>query len=255
LIKFASQRMRSSSSHGLTVPLIPLGSLLFLIIAAYFSRSSPSSELALGIVLLSATVSSIVGFAFSPIAGAILFYVNTDVVEIVQILLVASIAQQLYCVWRLQSRIASLEFLPYVIGSLATLPVGIFLLLKSPASILLPCLGVFLLAYGVFTTVKPTIISRKSNPLTGRILAGAFGGITGGVAAFPGAFVAIWCQIQGFEKDRQRSIVQPFILINQIAALSILAVAKPLETVGIVAAQYAAPATFEKPPVAITAPT
>jgi hypothetical protein len=68
-------------------------------------------------------------------------------------------------------------------------------------------LGLFLLAYGIFTAIKPAFSQGKSNPLAGRILAGALGGVTGGVAAFPGAFVAIWCQIQGFEKERQRAIV------------------------------------------------
>jgi hypothetical protein len=38
-------------------------------------------------------------------------------------------AQQVYCVWQLRSRILSLEFLPYLVGSLATLPIGILLLL------------------------------------------------------------------------------------------------------------------------------
>jgi uncharacterized membrane protein YfcA len=214
------------------------------LIAAYWSRTTPITELTLWIVLLSASISSIAGFAFSPIAGAILFYLHSDAVLVVQILLVASVAQQIYCVWRFRRQVRSLECLPYVFGSLATLPFGILLLLNSRASILLPSLGFLLLVYGTFVAVKPTLYLTKSNPLSGRILAGALGGITGGLAAFPAAFVAMWCQVQGFDKERQRSIVQPFILISQVAAIAMLCVARPVGATSLEAIQYAAPAVL-----------
>jgi uncharacterized membrane protein YfcA len=100
------------------------------------------------------------------------------------------------------------------------------------------------ICHGAFVAVKPTIHLGKSNPVIGRILVGALGGITGGLAAFPGAFVAVWCQVQGFEKERQRSMVQPFILVNQIAAIGILSSARPAETASFAAIQYAAPAVL-----------
>ena len=55
-------------------------------------------------------------------------------------------------------------------------------------------------------------------------VAGFLGGVTGGAAAFPGAFVTIWCGFKGFSKERQRGIYQPFILIVQVAAVAVLAV-------------------------------
>ena len=45
------------------------------------------------------------------------------------------------------------------------------------------------------------------------------GGITGGAVGFPGAFVTIWCAMKGWDKDRQRALFQPFILVMQVAAL------------------------------------
>lgn len=241
MIELASQRIRSNGLSA--IPLIPAISFLALLVAAYWSLSMPDMEATLWVVFLSASVASIAGFAFSPIAGAVLFHLNPDAVLVVQILLVASIAQQLYCVWRLRSHIRSLEFVPYILGSLATLPFGILLLLKARASIFLP-LGLLLLAYGAYTALKPNFQVRQSNPLAGRVLAGALGGITGGLAAFPGAFVAIWCQVQGFDKERQRSVVQPFILISQVAAISILFLARPISSTSLEALQYAAPAVL-----------
>lgn len=239
---FTGQRTRPFTGRLLAIPLAPCICFLLFAITAYWSRSFLDAEASLWVVLFSAVLASVVGFAFSPLAGAVLFHVNSDAVLVVQILLVASIAQQIYCIWQQRTHIRALEFLPYTIGSLTTLPFGIFLLLKSQASHFLPLLGLFLAGYGVFAAVRPAIDLNKSNLLSGRILAGALGGITGGLAAFPGAFVAIWCQAQGFDKERQRSIVQPFILINQVVAIAILSFVRPVKTISFETIQYAAPA-------------
>jgi len=241
-MEFAGPRKRSFLDYLLALPWTPCICFLFLAIAAYWSLSLPIAQASLWIVLFSAAVSSVAGFAFSPLAGAALLYVNPDVILVVQILLVASIAQQTYCIWQLRSQIRSFEFLPYTVGSLTTLPLGVLLLLKSQVSNYLPMLGLLLVGHGAFMAVRPTINLAKSNLLSGRILAGALGGITGGLAAFPGAFVAIWCQAQGFDKERQRSIFQPYILINQLVAISILSLARPVATVSFETIQYAAPA-------------
>jgi uncharacterized membrane protein YfcA len=241
-MEIASQRARPILDSLLSVPVIPCICFLLFAMAAYWSRSLLHTEATLWTVLFSAVLASVAGFAFSPLAGAILFHVNPDAVMVVQILLVASIAQQIYCVWRLRIHIRTLEFLPYAVGSLTTLPLGIFLLLRSQASSFLPILGLLLAGYGSFVAIRPTIELNKSNPLYGRILAGALGGITGGLAAFPAAFVAIWCQAQGFDKERQRAIVQPFILVNQIAAIAILSFVSPVRAISFETIQYAAPA-------------
>lgn len=243
-MEFAGRRVRLFLGNLLDLPLIPCICLVLFLIVAYWSRSLPGAEASLWTVLLSAVLSSVAGFAFSPLAGAVLFQVHPDPVLVVQILLVGSIAVQIYCVWHLRLHLRSLEFVPYVIGSLITLPFGILLLLKSQAATFLPLLGLFLLAYGAFVALRPAFDLKGSNSLSGRVLSGALGGITGGLAAFPGAFVAIWCQAQGFEKERQRSIVQPFILINQVAAIAMLSLVRPVAAVSLETIQYAAPAVL-----------
>ena len=50
-------------------------------------------------------------------------------------------------------------------------------------------------------------------------LAGFAGGVTGGATAFPGAVPTILCNMRGVSKNEQRGIVQPFILVMQIATL------------------------------------
>jgi hypothetical protein len=130
-MEFAGRRTRSRLGVLLEIPLVPcIFSILFLLIA-YWARSLPAAEASLWTVLLSAVLSSVAGFAFSPLAGAVLFQVNPDAVSVVQILLVASIAIQVYCIWHMRVHLRSLEFLPYIAGSLVTLPFGILLLVKT----------------------------------------------------------------------------------------------------------------------------
>ena len=64
----------------------------------------------------------------------------------------------------------------------------------------------------------------------------------GGLAAFPSAFVAIWCGTKGWDKDRQRGVYQPFILIMQLLALPLLRCVAPPDAAapGLTAAAWTA---------------
>jgi len=53
------------------------------------------------------------------------------------------------------------------------------------------------------------------------------GGVTGGLAGFPGALVTIWCSLKGWDKWQQRCVYQPFILIMQILALCLIMLMGP----------------------------
>jgi uncharacterized membrane protein YfcA len=100
---------------------------------------------------------------------------------------------------------------------------------------------VFLAAYGTCMLMRPPL-QLKSNSLAGRVTVGALGGITGATAAFPGAFVTIWCAAHGWDKQQQRAIYQPFILGMQIVTLIILDVCTPAAGVRLDLLQYVAPA-------------
>jgi uncharacterized membrane protein YfcA len=56
---------------------------------------------------------------------------------------------------------------------------------------------------------------------------GFLGGLTGGLAAFPGAFVTIWCGLKGWDKARQRGVYQPFILTMQPISLGFIYLMRP----------------------------
>lgn len=177
------------------------------------------NPLVIGAILLASAVSSIAGFAFSAVCGAMLFHLSDDPVQIVQIMIVCSVANQTAMIWSLKRAIRWRELTVFLIGGAVGLPVGIAVLLTLDRHVYTHVLGVFLVLYGCYMlTRKPLVIGRQATVFD--VFAGFLGGVTGGAAGFPGAFVTIWCGFKGWDKRRQRAMFQPFILIMQVAALA-----------------------------------
>ncbi len=174
------------------------------------------------VVFIAATLASIGGFAFSAICGAFLFQF-LEPVETVRLMLVCSIALQCLSVTALRNAIDWRLLSRFLLGGVISLPLGIYLLTVLDAALYLQIIGAFLVGYGLFMFFRPALTLRFQRDWAD-VLAGAAGGITGGFAAFPGAFVTIWCSLKGWDRARQRGVYQPFILLMQLAALVILTV-------------------------------
>jgi len=186
-------------------------------------------------IFVAAALSSIAGFAFSAVCGALLLH-QMPPVAAVQLMIACSIAIQGASVLALRRAIDWRPLLRFLTGGIISLPIGVALLLALDAHIYARIMGVFLIAYGVFMLLRPkTTIGWQRG--WADALAGACGGITGGFAGFPGAFVTIWCALKGWDKDRQRGIYQPYILIMQIVSLPVISFAsaglhRPMPLVG-----------------------
>ena len=171
------------------------------------------------VIFLAASLSSIVGFAFSAIAAAMIFHLVSDMIEAVQIMMVASIAIQAYSVAGLWRTISVRACAPFLIGGIATMPAGIYLLLSFRPQAYIFGMGLALGLYGAYMLFKRPL-SIKTGGVSTDMAVGALGGITGPLAAFPGAFVTIWCGMRGWDKVAQRSVYQPYILILQVLTLA-----------------------------------
>ncbi len=75
-------------------------------------------------IAASATLSSVVGFAFSPIAGAILFHLDGSYLHAVQTMLVASISLQAYSVFSVRTEIDHKALAPFLFGGIVTILPG-----------------------------------------------------------------------------------------------------------------------------------
>jgi uncharacterized membrane protein YfcA len=182
----------------------------------------PEAVLVMLAVFFAALVSSVAGFAFSAICGALLFHLIDDPVRAVEIMMICSVGGQATMVWALRRNIEWHGLSNFLIGGAFGLPVGIYLLMHTNAKLYLHLIGVLIVLYAGFMIFRRPVVLRRQRGLWD-MLAGFAGGITGGLAAFPGGPVTIWCGFKGWNKERQRGLYQPFILILQLAALFIMA--------------------------------
>lgn len=196
------------------------------------------STLCMIAVLASAAVSSIAGFAFSAICAALLLPLIEEPVQAVTVMLLSSIAIQSLSVWTLRRNVDARALLPFLLGGILGLPGGVYLLLNAQAPDYVRLMGISLVVYGSFMLLRrPAII--RGGPVHDAV-AGALGGITGGLAAFPGALVTIWCGMKGWDKGRQRGVYQPFILVMQVLTLAaVTAMAPSAPGFGIAATAWA----------------
>lgn len=169
-------------------------------------------------LLAAALVASIAGFAFAAVAGGALAFLQADPVSAVRTVVVCSLAIQLYGVWKLRAAVRWRPLLAPLAGGVATLPLGVWLLLRVDVPTYEAVLGALLILYGacLIARTEPRVV--RGGAWSG-LAAGAIGGLAGGLAGLPGASVTIWCSRRGWDKLQQRAVYQPFILVMQLLTL------------------------------------
>src|SRR5262249_1920594 len=177
-------------------------------------------------VLLAPAVSRIIGFAFSALCGALLLHVIESPVYAVQVMIICSIAIQMFGVATLWRSIDWRSLPPFLVGGLPGVPVGVWLLTHLPTGAYRGVLGSLLIAYGVWLLFKRPTRTLRAGPF-GDAGVGFVGVLRGGLAGFPGASVTIWCGLRGWDKPRQRGVYQPFILCMQPVSLAVIQFMKP----------------------------
>lgn len=209
---------KSLYDRAATSPVMPLA-VLTAVVSFIYVVDHHRGVVAAAIALAS-FLSSIGGFAFAAICGAMLFHTGDDPVEIVQVMMTCSIANQAKMTWELRRNVDWSSLRWFLAGAVFGLPIGVLLLLNVDTGRYIHAVGVFLVAYGTYMLFRRPFVLRQH--VAGDMAAGFLGGITGGGLGFPGAPVTIWCATKGWDKDRQRAVFQPFILILQVTALVLI---------------------------------
>jgi len=190
--------------------------------ASHAITAIPPATITLVITFLSTFFGSLAaglaGFAFSAIAGAMLSH-RLPPIEAVPLLLACSITTQLLSITRLWGTMQWRLTIPYLIGGIIGIPVGASLLEGFSPHTFAVGFGIFLSCYSTYMLLRPPFTFNAGGRVA-EIAAGFAGGITGGATAMPGAIPTIWCNLKGLSKIQQRAIVQPFILIMQIATMA-----------------------------------
>lgn len=104
------------------------------------------------------------------------------------------------------------QLLPFVLGGLVGIPIGVRLLPHLDPLIFKAFIGALLAIWCpimLFATRLPRI-SAGGKVADGVV--GAMGGVMGGIGGFTGVIPTLWCTLRGFERDVQRSVIQNFNL-------------------------------------------
>ena len=169
-----------------------------------------------------ALVSGLVGFAFSAVAGAILLHLMPPT-EAVPLMMACSVLVQSTSLLALMRGVQWKRSLVFVTGGLLGIVPAVYLLQHLDAWLFRVGFGVFVAGYAGYMMLRSAVARRASTG--GRIgegLVGFGGGLIGGLTAMPGALPTMWCDLHGLPKAEQRGVVQPFILVMQLAALALL---------------------------------
>jgi len=195
--------------------------LVAVIEAARLAAGASGDGAVAAVVLVAALVSSIAGFAFAALAGSALAYLRFDPVQAVMTMALCSIAIQAYAVWQLRASIRWRALAPMLVAGAVGTPVGVALLVHIDAKLYAAVLGAIVSGYGAYVLLR-----RQARVVRAEawhdLLAGALGGILGGLSSAPGLAVTIWCSLRGWDKAQQRAVYQPFILCMQLVTVACL---------------------------------
>jgi len=102
--------------------------------------------------------------------------------------------------------------LPFVLGGLAGIPVGVYLLPMLDTNWLKAILGTLLVLWCPAMLLSPQLPRVTAGGRAADGVVGFAGGIMGGLGGFTGTLPTLWCTLRGYERDVQRSVVQNFNL-------------------------------------------
>ncbi|UPY37867.1 TSUP family transporter [Sediminicoccus sp. KRV36] len=206
------------------IPALACAGLAALAYAGAVQWMAPELSLALPLlaVFVAAMISSVAGFAFAPVSAVMLIHLVDDPLRMVSMIITASIMVQLLCVlnrWRDMDWPGALVV---ATGGLATLPLGLLLLLEATGRAHVMSLGALLVAYAAWMMWRPHAVQAGNPSRWAQVMVGAAGGITGGMAGFPAGPLVAWCGWLGMGRVALWGITQPYILVMQVAALLLL---------------------------------
>lgn len=106
----------------------------------------------------------------------------------------------------------AVRLLPFVVGGLLGIPVGVAILPLLDATLFKALIGGFLATWCPFMLAAGRLprITAGGRLADGGV--GLLGGILGGLGGFTGVLPTLWCTLRGFDKDAQRSVIQSFNL-------------------------------------------
>lgn len=159
------------------------------------------------------------GFAFALAASSIWLH-RVDPLHSTIMVTGAGVLLHLSTIWPQRKNISAERVSPFILGGLAGIPIGVYLLAYTNTGILKIVLGTFLLAYGAYAVVSPRLHKIDLGGRGADAAVGFIGGVLGGIGGYSGVLPTIWTQLRGWPKEIARGVYQPYIIVVQSITLA-----------------------------------
>jgi hypothetical protein len=158
------------------------------------------------------------GFAFGLAASSIWLH-KIDPVHSAILITAAGTLLHSTTLWPLRRHIEFARLSPFVIGGIAGVPIGVYLLAFTDAGVLKIALGTFLVVFGSYALLAPALPKITAGGRGADSAIGFAGGILAGIGGYSGVLPTIWTQLRGWSKEMARAVYQPYVIIIQAITL------------------------------------
>jgi uncharacterized membrane protein YfcA len=156
---------------------------------------------------VAALVTGVAGFAFGIVAAAVWLHFLSPTHTTALIVAYGLIVQGI-SVWKLRRSIKLARLLPFLLGAVIGVPIGVQLLHWTSPATLRISIGIVLILFSLYNLTRPQLAPA----VAGKTADGAIGvlnGVIGGATGLAGIVVTIWCTLRGWPRDEQRTVFQP----------------------------------------------
>jgi len=165
-------------------------------------------------------VQGLSGFAFGLVAMS--FWVWTIEPMLAAALVVfGSLLGQILAMLSVRRGFNAERLLPFVIGGLLGIPLGVLVLPLLDANLFKAFLGVLLAVWCPVMLFTPQLPALRAGGKVADGAIGAIGGFMGGIGGFSGVIPTLWCNLRRLDKDEQRAVIQNFNLAMQAATFAV----------------------------------
>ncbi|KAF1020204.1 MAG: hypothetical protein GAK30_02628 [Paracidovorax wautersii] len=175
-----------------------------------------------GVVVLGAAVAGFVqglsGFAFGLVAMSFWAWV-LDPMLAAALAVFGSLTGQVVAAVSVRRGFDVRRLAPFVLGGLAGIPLGLWLLPRLDMSAFKALLGMLLVVWCPVMLLSGRLPRITAGGRVADALVGVAGGAMGALGGFTGTLPTLWCTLRGYERDVQRALIQNFNLTMLATAM------------------------------------
>jgi uncharacterized protein len=154
-----------------------------------------------------ALVTGVAGFAFGIVVAAVWLHFLSPAHTTALIVAYGLIGQGI-SVWKLHRLLKLARLLPFLLGAVIGVPIGVELLHWTSPATLRISIGIVLILFSLYNLMRPQLAPVTAGKAADGVI-GVLNGVIGGATGLAGIVVTIWCTLRGWPRDEQRTVFQP----------------------------------------------